>query len=402
MAKKQENFNHTIYASYVGYITQAIVNNLAPLLFLTFQAEFGISLAQLSGLITVSFLTQLTVDLISTKLIARIGYRVGIVAAHVCSGLGLILMAVLPDVFPGHYAGLLAAVVVYAVGGGLIEVLVSPLVEACPTERKEAAMSLLHSFYCWGCVGVVLLSTLFFTVFGTAHWRLLAVLWSVIPLVNAAVFTQVPIRTMEEEHGEKMPVRQLFVKPLFWQMMLMMVCAGASELAVSQWASAFAEAGLKVGKTAGDLAGPCAFSVLMGLARVLYAKFSSRIPLTAAMVGSGLLCVISYLLAALSANPVLALFGCALTGFSVGIMWPGTFSLASANLRGGGTAMFALLALGGDLGCAAGPAVVGNVAVLFGDDLKKGILCAIVFPALLVLCAGTVGRRRGEKNGCTD
>lgn len=396
MESKRENFNATIYASYVGYISQAIVNNLAPLLFLTFQAQYGLSLSQLSALISVSFCTQLLVDLISTKLIARIGYRCGVVAAHICCGLGLISMAVLPDLIPGSYPGLVMAVVVYAIGGGLIEVLISPIVEACPTERKEAAMSLLHSFYCWGSVGVVLLSTLFFSLAGTGNWRVLAVLWSLVPLVNAFVFTRVPIRTMEEESGGGMSLRKLAATPMFWLMLLLMICSGASEQAVSQWASAFAEAGLKVGKTIGDLAGPCAFSLLMGLSRALYAKFSARIPLTGAMIGSGILCIVSYLLAALSANPVWALVGCAMTGFSVGIMWPGTFSLAAAHIRNGGTAMFALLALGGDLGCASGPTLVGAVASIFGDDLKKGILCAIAFPVLLVLCVAA-GLRGKEK-----
>ncbi|MBQ8633385.1 MAG: MFS transporter [Lachnospiraceae bacterium] len=383
IAKIKTDYTNTIYASYVGYITQAIVNNFVPLLFLTFQSKYGISLEMLGLLVTINFGVQLFVDFIAAKVIDKIGYRIAIVAAHLFSGAGLIGLAVFPELLP-PYAGIVLAIVFYAIGGGILEVLVSPIVEACPTTKKEAAMSLLHSFYCWGHVFVVLASTLFFTLAGIENWKWMAVIWAVVPFANAVYFSLVPLAPPVEE-GKGMTITELFKNKTFWILFLLMICSGASEQGMSQWASAFAESGLKVSKTVGDLAGPCLFAVLMGTSRALYAKLSDKISLKAAMVGSGCLCVVCYLLAAFAPHPVLGLIGCAVCGFSVGIMWPGTFSLASGSLPAGGTAMFAFLALAGDLGCGSGPTIVGAVAERFGDDLKIGVLSAIVFPILLVI-----------------
>lgn len=379
----KSNYKHTIYASFLGCISQAIVNNFAPLLFLTFQSTYQITLDKIALLVTVNFSVQLLVDLLASKFVDKIGYRVSLVAAHVLAAAGLIGLTLLPQWFGDPYHGLLTAIVTYAIGGGLLEVLVSPVVEACPTENKEAAMSLLHSFYCWGCVLVILGSTAFFALFGIGAWKGVAVFWAMLPLANAFYFSQVPIRTMAEE-TEGMGIKKLLRLKSFWLMFLLMACAGACEQSISQWASAYAEAGLGVTKAVGDLAGPCAFAVLMGCARMFYAKCSEKINLRGFMIFSGGLCVVSYLLASLSASPVLGLIGCGLCGLSVGILWPGTFSIAAKEIRGGGTAMFALLALAGDLGCSAGPTFVGFVSGAAGDNLKIGILAAVAFPLLLV------------------
>ena len=379
-------YRATIYASYFGYITQAIVNNLAPLLFVVFQSTFSIPLEKITFLITLNFCIQLVVDLVSAKFVDRIGYRICIVAAHILAAAGLIGLAAFPALFRDPYHGILAAIFLYAVGGGLIEVLISPIVEACPTDNKASVMSLLHSFYCWGTVGVIALSTGFLALFGTAHWRWLTCLWAVVPIVNGIVFTRVPLGTLTAE-GEGYSIRKLFSMKLFWLFAILMVAAGASEQAMSQWASAFAEKGLGVSKALGDLAGPCLFSVLMGLARVFYAKFGEKIDLTVAMIGSSLLCIGAYLLAALAPWPLLALVGCGLCGLSVGILWPGIFSVASARIPKGGTAMFALLALAGDLGCSGGPTAVGLIAGAFGDRLQAGLLFAPVFPLALIVCS---------------
>lgn len=378
-------YKHTVRACFVGYVVQAIVNNFAPLLFLTFQAQYGIPLSQITVLITVNFALQLIVDFVSAFFIDKIGYRVSIVAAHAFAAAGLVLMTVLPEIMPSPFAGLLIAVMCYAVGGGLLEVLVSPIVEACPTDNKEQAMSLLHSFYCWGSVAVVGLSTLFFALFGTRSWRYLALMWAAVPLTNAFVFSKVPIAPLIEDGEKGLSIKELFKNKMFWIFMLLMLCSGASEQAVSQWASTFAERGLGVSKTIGDLTGPMLFSVLMGLSRLIYGKFGGRIKLDSIMLGSGVLCIISYLIITLTGSSVLGLCGVALCGLSVGIMWPGTFSKASASIKGGGTAMFALLALCGDLGCSGGPTFAGMMASRFGDNLKIGMLCAIVFPAVLSL-----------------
>lgn len=384
------DYAHTIYASYLGYITQAIVNNFAPLLFLTFVEDFGLTLDQVTLITTLNFAVQLCVDFLSARVVDRVGYRACILAAHLFSVAGILGLAFFPAVL-GGYAGVLTAVVLYAVGGGLIEVLVSPIVEACPTEKKEAAMSVLHAFYCWGHVGVVLLSTAFFAAFGVKNWRILACLWALIPLFNAFYYSQVPIYPIAAGH-EKLSIGALCRQKVFWVLMVMMVCSGASEQGMSQWASAFAESGLQVEKAVGDLAGPCAFALLMGTSRAIYGRFSDRLPLRAAMMGSAVLCVVCYLLAALTGSAILSLVGCALCGFSVGIFWPGTFSLAAQALPGGGTAMYALMALAGDLGCSSGPTLVGLVANAANGQLTTGLLAAIVFPVVMIAVLVAFGR----------
>lgn len=380
---KKENYTNTIIVCCLGYIVQAVVNNFAPLLFVMFKNTYNISFEKIAVLASFNFGIQLIMDLLSSKFIPKIGYRATVVSADIFSVLGLLGLAFLPDVMPDPYVGLLISVMLYAIGGGLLEVVVSPIVEACPTKRKSAIMSLLHSFYCWGHVAVVIISTIFFTVFGISNWRIMALIWALVPFINGIMFVFVPIKSLEDE-AEGISIKKLVSLKMFWIMMLIMLCAGAAEQAVSQWASAFAEAGLGVSKTMGDLMGACSFAVLMGLSRVLYSVYSKKMKLVQFMLLSGILCIISYIMASIPASPVINLLGCALCGFSVGIMWPGAYSMASKKITGGGTAMFALLALGGDLGCSSGPALVGYVSKLFGDSLKLGILSAVIFPILLL------------------
>ena len=392
----EQKYNHTIYACFIGYIVQAIVNNFVPLLFLTFHAAYGIPMTQITLLITFNFGLQLLIDLLSVTFVDKIGYRASMLIAHICASAGFVLLTILPDLCSSAFVGLLIAVTVYAVGGGLLEVLVSPVMEACPTDNKEKAMSLLHSFYCWGHVAVVLVSTLFFKIFGIENWKIMACIWAVVPFGNMILFTKVPIASLIEEGEKGMTMGELFRQKIFWVLMLMMVCAGASEQAVSQWASTFAELGLGVSKTVGDLAGPMLFAVLMGSARAFYGRYGDKIDLDIFMVGSSILCILSYLCISLVPNPVIGFVGCALCGLSVGIMWPGTFSKATASMVRGGTALFALLALAGDVGCSGGPTVVGMVSGALGDNLKMGILAGVIFPVLLLagifLCKKPTGK----------
>ena len=380
----KNNYNHTVFACYFGYVVQAIVNNFAPLLFLTFRNEFGIPLEKITSLITINFLFQLVVDVIAAKVVDKIGYRKCIVAAQFFSALGIAGMGFLPSLFSDPYYGLLISILLYALGGGLIEVLVSPIVEACPIKAKKAAMSLLHSFYCWGHLFVVLFSTLFFTLFGIENWRILAIIWAVIPLINGFYFMGVPIAPLTAD-GEQIPIKKLFTSRTFWLFIIVMVCAGASEQGMSQWASTFAEAGLKVSKTVGDLAGPSLFAITMGVSRVIYSKISEKVDLTKYMTACALLCIGSYAIASFSGNAAFSLVGCAMCGFSVGVMWPGAFSLASEKFPKGGTAMFAFLALAGDFGCSFGPTVVGVATDLLNDNIKQGVFAAVIFPLLLIV-----------------
>lgn len=386
-------FRHTKYAAYIGYITQAIVNNLAPLLFVSFQREFSLSLDRISVLITMNFGVQIITDIIAAKYVDRIGYRPACVIAHIFAALGLVGYGVLPFVI-SPYAGLMLCSAVCAIGGGLTEVVISPVVEALPGDEKESAMSLLHSFYCWGQVLVVLLSTLYFSLIGVERWRFLSVIWAAIPLFNIFLFCKVPIRHLNE-NGESMPVRKLFCKKVFWLFIILMICAGASELAMSQWASLFAEEGLGVSKTFGDLLGPCAFAALMGISRTVYGLFGSKMNLRRFIFGSGILCVISYLTAVFAPVPVVSLMGCAVCGLSVGIMWPGTYSIAARRYEQGGTAMFAVLALAGDVGCTSGPVLAGFVGNA-SDDLKNGLLAAALFPAIMVIGIAFLRKNDGK------
>lgn len=395
--KKKDLYQYTIKACFIAYIVQAIGNNFVPLLFLTFQSEYGIPLSRITLLITFNFCIQLLIDALSARFIDRIGYRASVMLAHICSAAGLVLLAVLPGILPDPFAGLLLAVMIYAVGGGLIEVLVSPIVEACPAENKEKAMSLLHSFYCWGHVGVVLLSTVFFAAFGTENWRILAVFWAVIPAVNCLLFWKVPIYSLLEDGETGMSLGMLVRNRIFWLLLLLMICAGASEQAVSQWASTFAESGLGVSKSLGDLCGPMFFAVLMGTSRALYGKFGDKLPLQRSMKLSAGLCIFTYLMISLSPWPAVSLLGCGICGFSVGILWPGSFSIASRALPRGGTLLFALLALGGDVGCSLGPSFVGTVSSAVSGDLRTGILTAVLFPAAMLAGCMILGRKAPER-----
>lgn len=381
----ENKYKITINACFLAYMVQAIVNNFVPLLFVSFQNEFDIPLSKITLLITFNFLIQLVIDLVSAKFVDRIGYKASMIIAHFMCAAGLACLTFLPDIINNHFIGILISVMIYAVGGGLLEVLVSPVVEACPTDNKEKAMSLLHSFYCWGQMGVVLISTLFFSIFSINNWRVLSLIWAVLPLVNAFVFMKAPIASLNETDEKTMTIFELAKSKLFWVLFLMMVCAGASEQGISQWASAFAEKGLGVTKAAGDLAGPMAFACLMGISRAFYGKFGDKIKLDKFMNLSCALCVAAYLIVSLIPNSVISLIGCGICGLSVGIMWPGTFSKATAAIKRGGTALFALLALGGDLGCTAGPTLVGFISGKLNDNMRMGILAGTIFPVLLLL-----------------
>ncbi|PWM73839.1 MAG: MFS transporter [Bacillota bacterium] len=389
------NHKHTLAASCVGYVTQGIVNNFAPLLFLTFQTSYGISLEKITLLITLNFVLQLLVDLVSTKFIDKIGYRTAVVAAHAFALAGMVCLAFLPDVMPDPYVGILVSVILCALGGGLDEVLISPIVESCPTKNKSGTMSFLHSFYSWGVVLVIAVSTVFFLTAGIGQWKWLALAWAVVPLFDAVYFCFVPIYNTKEENEKGIGLKKLFSVKLFWVFALLMMSAGAAEIAMSQWASAFAEGALGVDKTMGDLLGPCMFALMMSVSRTAYAKFSERLNLSVFMIVCACLCVVSYIVVSFSPIPALSLAACGLCGFSVGIMWPGGMSIAVKSVKNGGTALFAMLALFGDVGATAGPTLVGLVSGALEDNLQQGLFFAVIFPLLLIV--SVLLAKKGEK-----
>lgn len=396
---KGNKYSITLRACYLAFITQAITANLAPLLFLRFHTEFGIPLGKIAVIPISFFITQLIVDIICATLVNRIGYRTAVVCSEAFAGIGLVGLSTLPFILPDAFTGILISAVIYAVGSGLIEVLASPIVEACPFENKASVMSILHSFYCWGCVGVIALSSLFFAVFGIEHWRWLPLIWAIIPFYNIYNFAVCPILSLTDD-GREMGIWKLLKTPLFFSGIILMVCAGSSEIAMAQWFSAFAESAVGLPKAAGDLVGPCLFAVAMGICRLIYGKFGEKLELTGFMLGSGVLCLMCYFTASLSGSPVICLIGCIACGFSVGIMWPGTISIMSKALPKGGTAMFALLAMAGDLGGAIGPGIVGFFAQTNNDDLKKGMLAGAVFPLVLTISVAAImiKTRKERKN----
>lgn len=387
-------YHRTLIACYFGYISQAIINNLLPLLFVTLQHQFQLSVAQIGFMVTFNFFMQLLVDLLAAKYADAIGYRACMVIAHAACAVGLVGLAVFPFILPVPYLGLLLSISIYAIGGGLTEVLVSPIVQALPLKRKESVISILHSFYCWGHAAVVLLTTLFFYLAGTAHWRMICVLWAIIPAANIIMCVICPMCKLTEEE-EQVPFRTLFSSKLFWIFIVMMLCAGAAEHSMVQWSSFFAEEGLQVPKAIGDLLGPCMFAILMGITRAVYGAFGDRFPLQKVLVLTSTLCIISYLVAVFSPIPMISLIGCGFCGISVGLMWPGVFNLSAKYCARGGTAMFALLALAGDMGCSVGPSIVSSVATAFGGELKSGLLAAAVFP--LVLALGVFALRKIQR-----
>ena len=393
-----KDFRKTKRACYLGFVTQAIVANFTPLLFLAFHREYKVSIASLALIPAVFYVVQLVTDLLCAKF-KNLNYRKSIIISEVTSALGLAGMAFLPQLFSTPMVGILICVSVYAVGSGLIEVLCSPIIEACPFPDKEASMSLLHSFYCWGAVGVIWGSTLFFALFGLENWRLLACLWALIPLYNIANFATCPIEPIVQG-SEGMSMTQLLGNKRFWVFLILMVAAGASESSMAQWTSAFAEASLGVDKAVGDLAGPCGFAFCMGLGRLWYGKKGQKLELSSYMLWAGILCFAAYLTASLSSIPIVAFTGCMASGLAVAIMWPGAISLTSARIPGGGTALFALLALAGDAGGTLGPSLVGLCTKSAENSIQTGLLGASIFPAIIIISLIFIRRRRVKNNFC--
>jgi fucose permease len=414
MSKKQTTYRNTTYSCYRGYITQAIINNLAPLLFIIFQTNYSISYEKLGQLVLINFGTQLLTDVWATKYADRVGYRKCMVIAHALCSIGLLSLGLLPQIMPSPYIGLVLSVMLYAVGGGLLEVVVSPIIEALPNENKEASMSLLHSFYCWGQMAVVLVSTFVLWLIGRDLWFILPILWSLFPLYNLFQFLHVPLLPLVTE-GREMKLKELFSFPTFYLALLLMVCAGASELTMSQWSSLFAEKGLQLPKLYGDLLGPGLFAFFMAIGRTIYGFYGDRLPIKGCLFASSILCIATYLITVFSPYPILSLFACSLCGLSVSLMWPGTFSLASAAYPRGGTLMFGILAICGDLGCSFGPWLAGKVSDnvqatgqtlslwmnssldLEQIGLRSGLLTAVLFPTLTALSLLLFKRKRTKE-----
>lgn len=393
----RSNFKFTISACFLGYITQAIMINFPPLLFVFFKDSLGISPLQITVLIASNFVLELVVDALASKFADTIGYRRLVICANVFAALGLVSMSLVTIILPSDaiFYGLMVSMALCGIGGGLMEVLISPIIEACPTKNKAGFMSLLHSFYCWGQLGVVLLSTLFFRLVGIENWHFACFFWTIVPILGIILFAFSPINRLVEE-GKGASLGALLKNKAFWIFLVMMLCAGASELTMSQWASFFAESALGVEKWVGDLLGPCMFAFAMAITRTFFAKASEKIKLDTAIFISSLICVATYVMAVASQSPVFSLIGCACCGFGCGIMWPASFSLVSSKIANGGVLMFGVLALMGDAGCLVGPSLAGTVSDVFGD-IRYGFLFACIFPTIMAIMSVILIRQRKIK-----
>ena len=382
-----------------GITTQSAVNNLAPILFVIFKDNFGISYTMIASLMLFNFLVQIATDFTAIKILGILDYRKSGILAQACAALGLIMLGVLPNIIP-IYPALFTSTLFMAFGGGLLEVMVSPIVDSLEKGQSSAKMNMLHSFFCWGQVAVVLTATAAIKLFGSNIWYIIPISWAIVPIISIFMFSVVPIPEIaraERRSGEKLPVKS----KAFLFMCFLMVASGASEITMAEWASVFAQKGLGIDKFTGDILGPCLFAVLMGSGRLLFGVFGSRVRLKSALTYYSILCTICYIVAATAKNPYIALFFCALTGFSVSIMWPGVYSYSSSVIKQGKTAMFGILALCGDVGCSLGSWLTGSMsdfsltfpkvlefAVRCGISyeqmgLKIGIGCAAVFPLLM-------------------
>lgn len=398
--KMKFTFKHTKLACYSSYMSSAVAINFPPILFIFFHKQFGLSLIDLGALISLNFGVQMITDIIGASIIdKKITCKQAAVTADALVAIGLLLLGVLPQIMSTKFLALIIATVVYSVGCGLLEVIISPIIEAIPEDGKASNMALLHSFYCWGQMVAILFSTLLLFIIGNHNWWIISILWAIVPAFASLLFSKVPVNTLPKE--EKKSAISLFKNKIFLLFLLLMTASGAAEIAVAQWASMFVETALGVSKTTGDLLGPCMFALLMGISRVIYAKYSEKLNLSNYIAFCGILCIISYLVMVFVPDKYIALAAVGVVGFSVGIMWPGTLSLVSLKFPLGGTVMFAYLAIFGDIGCTTGPALAAAVsenAVLLGSPLKAGILACVVFPATVVVLTLLLKKMRSEEN----
>lgn len=407
------DYRLTIRCCYLGMFVQAIVINLAPILFIPFKEQLGLTFEQLGRLILINFVTQVAFDLIAGATVTRLGVRRMVVAAHILVTLGLWLFAWLPGRLTSPYAGLVIGTIVFSMGGGVLELLLSPIINAVPSERKAADMSLLHSFYAWGQMTVILLTALAVFVLPAGPWRWVAPFWSIVPALGAWGFSRAPIPPFVEEE-KRHRLRELLRVPAFLAAMLGLALAGASEIAISQWISAFAEKALRFPKLLGDLGGVCLFAAALGVGRTWYGLYGHKVCIRTRMIGGALLATVMYVLASLSPWPWVSLLACVMSGLAVSLFWPGLLSLTAVRFPLAGASMFAVLCAAGDMGCALAPWAVGlcadRVTALglgggmgwtpeaFG--LRMGLLAGALFPfGLLLVLIGLRQKGAGAQDG---
>lgn len=386
----KSKYTVTKITCYIGYVVQAVINNFLPILFIVFQDIYGLGYEKLARLIAVNFITQIITDFLTPKIVNKIGYRKAIILCQAAATTGLLMLGILPRFVSNVYPVIIFSIIVYAFGSGLIEVLFSPVIEHLPIDNKSGNMSLLHSFYCWGQAFTIIVTTALVSFFGYKGWANIPLVWAVLPFIDMLLFIKAPIVEPKEDEKEQ-GFKELFKNRKFKLYMLMMLCAGASEIAMAEWASMFAQQSLGVSKVIGDLTGPCLFAIFMGLGRIWYAAVSNKISFTKAIIVLNSICAVCYLGVAFCKISVLALVFCAVCGFTVSISWPGIYSLGAETFPKGNAVMYSTFALCGDMGCCLGPWVLGFVAEFFG--LNAGFAVATVFPITMVATALLVNKK---------
>lgn len=407
-----EHYRLTTISCFVGIFAQAVIINLAALLFMPLMRLHGLTYVQLGTLVAVNFSVQVGSDLVFSGLIDRIGFRRLVLPACLVGSLGLFLFALAPVLLPGRvFAGLLAATAVYSAAGGLLEVLLSPIVNAIPNEEKGAAMSLLHSFYAWGQMATIILTTLFLFLVGERHWQWMVGFWALLPLANFLLFLKAPFPpSVPEEH--RLNMGDLILKPFCLLAFAAIFFGASAEVLMNQWTSAFMERALLLPKLTGDLFGMCGFALMLGLGRAWHGKYGARFDISKALVAMSALAVLCYLVVALAPGSWPGLLACMVCGFATSLLWPGTLIVASERYPLAGAWMFALLAAAGDVGAGLGPWFTGWVVDhaidtaaalrleqwlgIGGEQaaLRLGILAGTIAPLLALLCHWGMKRMR--------
>ena len=355
-----QSYKSTIAACYIGSFVQAIIVNTTPILFIPLREQFGLTFQQMGLLVLINFISQVGCDILFSNAIDKYGFRRFVVAAHGLAVVGLVLFAASPLLFDRPFAGFVTATIIFSGSGGLLELLLSPIVNAIPTDEKAGAMSVLHSFYSWGQAAVILLTTVLLFVFGRAWWQWIILIWTLVPLFNFFFLMRVPFApNVPEEQRQGMD--KILLKPFFIAALATILCGAAAELCISQWASAYLEEAMRLPKVVGDVGGVCLFAVMMGVGRLFYGMYGKKINVSLMMLIGTVGAAACYITVALSGTAVLSLLACGLCGLCVSLLWPGTLVVASEHYPLAGAWMFAILAAG-DIGASAGPWLMGVVA----------------------------------------
>lgn len=374
-----KSYQLTTISCFVGIFCQAVSSNITAILFIPLMTLYGLSYVHLGLLVGINFTTQVLVDIIASRLVDRYGFRVFVLPSDILAVIGLVLFGLTPVLFDNILTGLVFSTIIFSASCGLQEVMLSPIVNAIPHNDKGPAMALMHSFYAWGQVATIIITTLFLFFFGIENWQVIVFLWALVPLVNFFMFLAAPFPGVIHEN-QRMTMRDLILKPFYLVALLAIMGGAATELVMNQWSSTFSEKVLELPKVTGDILGMCGFAVFLGLGRVLYGRYGSKINMNNVLVGSAAAAVVCYIAVAISPLPAISLAACAVCGLAASLLWPGTLVITAEKYPLAGAWIFAILAAAGDIGAASGPFAAGVIT-----DLTRQMPSILQFAASLQL-----------------